>query len=89
MLMNTIRMRTYTGVSVSRVVLDEMRPFVEQPQFLLEPNSTFVFENAPIELECKAIRARQIFFNCDHKWVPEHEHIKSTETNVSSFTYKE
>jgi hypothetical protein len=68
-----------------------MQPFVEQPQFLLEPKSSFLFENRPIKLECKAIRTRQIFFNCDNKWVPEHEHTKSTETNVSSmliFLYK-
>ena len=61
-----------------------MQPFVEQPQFLLEPKSSFIFENRPIKLECKAIRTRQIFFNCDNKWVPENEHTKSTETNVSS-----
>jgi hypothetical protein len=60
-----------------------MQPFVEQPQFLLEPKSSFIFENRPVKLECKAIRSRQIFFNCDNKWVPEHEHSKSTETNVS------
>jgi hypothetical protein len=59
-----------------------MQPFIEQPEFLLEPNSSFIFENHPIKLQCKAIRTRQIFFNCDNKWVPEHEHIKSTETNV-------
>ncbi|CAF1657712.1 unnamed protein product [Adineta ricciae] len=58
-----------------------MQPFVEQPQFLLEPKSSFIFENRPIKLECKAIRTRQIFFNCDNKWVPEQEHAKSTETN--------
>lgn len=58
-----------------------MQPFVEQPQFLLEPKSSFLFENHPVKLECKAIRARQIFFNCDNKWVPEQEHTKSTETN--------
>jgi len=69
-------------VSVWRVVLDEMQPFVEQPEFLLEPKSSFIFENHPIKLQCKAIRTRQIFFNCDNKWIPEHEHIKSTETNV-------
>jgi hypothetical protein len=60
-----------------------MQPFVEQPQFLLEPKSSLIFENRPIQLECKAIRTRQIFFNCDNKWVPEHDHAKSTETNVS------
>ncbi|CAF3795801.1 unnamed protein product [Rotaria sordida] len=58
-----------------------MQPFVEQPQFLLEPKSSLLFENLPVKLECKAIRTRQIFFNCDNKWVPEHEHIKSIETN--------
>ncbi|CAF1252486.1 unnamed protein product [Adineta steineri] len=58
-----------------------MQPFVEQPQFLLEPKSSYIFENRPVKLECKAIRTRQIFFNCDNKWVPEHEHAKSTETN--------
>ncbi|CAF2704898.1 unnamed protein product [Rotaria sp. Silwood2] len=58
-----------------------MQPFVEQPQFLLEPKSSFLFENLPVKLECKAIRTRQIFFNCDNKWVPEHEHMKSIETN--------
>ncbi|CAF2760646.1 unnamed protein product [Rotaria sp. Silwood2] len=58
-----------------------MQPFVEQPQFLLEPKSSFIIENRPVKLECKAIRTRQIFFNCDNKWVPEHEHTKSTETN--------
>lgn len=60
-----------------------MQPFVEQPQFLVEPKSSFIFENQPVKLECKAIRTRQIFFNCDNKWVPESEHIKSVETNVS------
>jgi len=74
-------------VSVWRVVLDEMQPFVEQPEFLLEPKSSFIFENHPIKLQCKAIRTRQIFFNCDNKWVPEHEHIKSTETNVRCFFF--
>ncbi|UJR15255.1 hypothetical protein I4U23_002210 [Adineta vaga] len=58
-----------------------MQPLIEQPQFLLEPKSIFIFENHPIQLECKAIRTRQIFFNCDNKWVPENEHIKSTEIN--------
>ncbi|CAF0878538.1 unnamed protein product [Adineta steineri] len=58
-----------------------MQPFIEQPQFLLEPKSLFIFENQPVKIECQAIRSRQIFFNCDNKWVPENEHIKSTETN--------
>ncbi|CAF2079760.1 unnamed protein product [Rotaria magnacalcarata] len=58
-----------------------MQPFVEQPQFVFEPKSSFIIESRPIKLECKAIRTRQIFFNCDNKWVPEHEHTKSTETN--------
>ncbi|CAF1039259.1 unnamed protein product [Adineta ricciae] len=58
-----------------------MQPLIEQPQFLLEPKSLYIFENQPIQLECKAIRTRQIFFNCDNKWVPENEHIKSTEIN--------
>lgn len=70
-------------MSVLTVILDEMQPFVEQPQFLLEPKSSFIFENQPVKLECKAIRTRQIFFNCDNKWVPEYEHKKTTETNVS------
>ena len=60
-----------------------MQPFVEQPQFILEPTSSFSIDNRPVKLQCKAIRTRQIFFNCDNKWVPEHEHKKSTETNVS------
>ncbi len=63
-------------------VLDEMQPFIEQPEFLLEPKSSLIFENHPIQLQCKAIRTRQIFFNCDNKWLSEQEHIKSTETNV-------
>ncbi|CAF3354944.1 unnamed protein product [Rotaria socialis] len=63
-----------------------MQPFVEQPQFLLEPKSSFIFENLPVKLECKAIRTRQIFFNCDNKWVPESEHVKSTETNEKGNT---
>ena len=63
-------------------VLDEMQPFIEQPEFLLEPKSSLIFENQPIRLQCKAVRSRQIFFNCDNKWLSEQEHIKSTETNV-------
>ena len=73
---------TLMVVSVWRVVLDAMQPFIEQPEFVLEPKSTFIFENHPIRLQCKAIRSRQIFFNCDNKWLPEQEHSKSTETNV-------
>jgi hypothetical protein len=64
-----------------------MQPFVEQPEFLLEPKSSFIFENQPVQLQCKAIRARQIFFNCDNKWVSEHEYTKSTETNVSLLNF--
>ena len=60
-----------------------MQAFVEQPQFLIEPKSSFIFDNNPVKLQCKAIRTRQIFFNCDNKWVPEQEYTKSTETNVS------
>lgn len=64
-----------------------MQPtFIEQPEFLLEPKSSFLFENHPIRIQCKAIRSRQIFFNCDNKWLPEQEHNKSTETNVSEST---
>lgn len=58
-----------------------MQPFIEQPEFVLQPKSSFVFENHPVQLECQAIHARQIFFNCDNKWVPEQEHIKSNETD--------
>ena len=65
-----------------------MQPFVEQPQFILEPTSSFSIDNRPVKLQCKAVRTRQIFFNCDNKWVPEHEHQKSTETNVSRMTMK-
>jgi hypothetical protein len=39
-----------------------MQPIIEQPQFVLEPKSSFLFENRPVQLECKAIRTRQIFF---------------------------
>lgn len=63
-----------------------MQPFVEQPQFILEPTSSFSIDNRPVKLQCKAIRTRQIFFNCDNKWVPEHEHKKSTETNDKGLT---
>ena len=60
-----------------------MQTFVEQPQFIVEPTSSFVYENHPAKLQCKAIRTRQIFFSCDNKWVSEHEYIKSSEINVS------
>ena len=60
---------------------------IEQPQFLLEPTSTYVLENQPIELQCQAIRARQIFFNCDQKWIHEQEHRKSTEINVHRHSF--
>ena len=60
-----------------------MQPFIEQPQFLLEPKSSYLVDSRPVRLECRAIRARQIFFNCHNKWVPELEHDKSTTVNVS------
>lgn len=63
-----------------------MQPFVEQPQFILEPKSSFIIDNQSVQLQCKAIRTRQIFFNCDNKWVPEQEHQKETETNVTKLT---
>jgi len=71
------------SVSVWRVVLDAMQPFIEQPEFLLQPKSSFVFEHHPVQLQCQAIHARQIFFNCDNKWVPEQEHLKSNDTDVN------
>lgn len=61
-----------------------MQPFIEQPQFLLEPKSSYLLDTKPVQLECQAIRTRQIFFNCDNKWLPEQEHRKSTTLNVSS-----
>ena len=61
----------------------EMQPFVEQPNSLSNRKSSFILDHQPVKLQCKAIRTRQIFFNCDNKWVPEHEHNKSTETDVS------
>ena len=63
---------------------DRMQPFIEQPQFLLEPKSSYLLDTKPVQLECQAIRTRQIFFNCDNKWLPEQEHRKSTTLNVSS-----
>ena len=65
------------------IVLDEMQLGIEQPQFLLEPTSTYVLESQPIELQCQAIRTRRIFFNCDQKWLHEQEHRKSSQINVS------
>lgn len=60
-----------------------MQPFIEQPEFILQPKSSFVFEHHPVQLQCQAIHARQIFFNCDNKWVPEQEHLKSNDTDVN------
>jgi hypothetical protein len=67
----------------SRIVLDAMQPFIEQPHIVLEPKSTYLLENQTARLECRAIRTRQIFFNCDTRWLPENEHRKSTTLDVS------